>query len=117
MIMQNEIFDRIKTAMNIKFDKELAEFLELSQAHLANIKQRGTIPYEKIIEKSIGNYNLEYIFFGKGRSTPPKFDLESTEEDEKNIELYLLLKQYSSDKMKDDMKEKLLKAKEFQESL
>ena len=112
-----EIFDRIKQLMKFKKEKELADFLEISPQYLAEIKKRGTIPWEKIIEKSIGNYNLEYIFFGKGRSLPPKFDLERSEEDEKSLEFYFLLKQYAPEKMKEEIKDKLLKLKEFQESL
>lgn len=117
MFEQKEVFKRLKEVLGIEMDKELADFLGLSSSSLAVAKNRGTIPWEKIIEKSIGNYNLEYIFFGKGRSIPPKFDLERSEEDEKSLAFYFLLKQYAPEKMKQEIEEKLLKLKEFQESL
>lgn len=117
MINNNEIFDRIKEVMKFKFDKDLADFFEISQAHLGSIKNRGTVPWEKIIEKSVGNYNLEYIFFGKGRMLPPKFDLNENELDEKKSKLFFLIQDYASAKMIDDLEEKLLKLKEFQEQL
>ena len=112
MLIQNEIFDRIKEIMKFKFDKELADFFEISQPHLGSLKKRGTIPFEKIIEKSAGNYNLEYIFFGKGRTTPPKFDLDS--EADIDYEFLNLVSIYINPKMKEELREKLLKIKELQ---
>lgn len=115
MLNQNEIFDRIKEIMKFKFDKDLADFFEISQPHLGSLKKRGTIPFEKIIEKSIGNYNLEYIFFGKGRTTPPKFDLEN--EPEIDFEFLDLISTELDPKMKEELREKLLKIREFKKSL
>ncbi|WP_151946626.1 helix-turn-helix domain-containing protein [Aliarcobacter butzleri] len=114
-LKQEDIFIRIKEVMGFKFEKELSEFLGMSPQSLGTVKKRGTIPFEKIIEKSIGNYNLEYIFFGKGRTTPPKFDLEN--EPVIDYELLNLVTTYAPPKMKEELKEKLLKLKEFQESL
>ena len=76
-LIQQDILIRIKEVMGFRQEKELSDFLGISPQSLGTVKKRGTIPYQKIIENSIGNYNLEYIFFGKGRSTPPKFDLEN----------------------------------------
>lgn len=115
MLEQKEIFKRLKQILNIEQDKELADFLGISASSFAVTKGRGTIPWEKIIEKSIGNYNLEYIFFGKGRTTPPKFDLEN--ERTIDYEFLNLVSTYATPKMKEELKEKLLKLKEFQESL
>jgi hypothetical protein len=64
MFNQTEIFDRIKETMGFKLDKELANFFGITQSNLSTVKVNGTIPYQKILEKSIGNYNVEYIFFG-----------------------------------------------------
>lgn len=115
MLNIKDVLNRLKEVMGFEKDNQIAEFLEVSSSHLANYKVRGTIPFEKIIEKSIGNYNLEYIFFGKGRTTPPKFDLDS--EPEIDYELLNLVSTYATPKMKEELKEKLLKFKEFQESL
>jgi|GEM_PF-4143911 len=113
MLIVKEIFKRLKEVLNLQKDKELADFFEISQPHIANYKKRGNIPYDKIIEKSIGNYNLEYIFFGKGRALPPKFDLNSSDID---YELIYLITHYANAKLKDELKQKLLKIKEAQES-
>ena len=107
MLIQNEIFDRIKEIMKFKFDKELADFFEISQPHLGSLKKRGTIPFEKIIEKSAGNYNLEYIFFGQ---------LSKTEIPDNAKDIIELL-MYANPKFIVDTKEKLLKLKELQDSL
>lgn len=111
-VKQKEIFKRIKEIMGLKTDKELAEFFEISQTHLSSDKKRGTIPYKKIIEHSVGNYNLEYIFFGKGRVKPPSFDLEN----DIDYEFLNLVSTYTTPKLKEEIKEKLLKIKELQES-
>lgn len=113
MFDQKEIFNRIKEVLKFKKEKELADFLGISAQYLSEIKKRGTVPFEKIIEKSAGNYNLEYIFFGKGRTTPPKFDLESKPEDV-DYEFLNLVSTYINPKMKEDLREKLLKIKELQ---
>ena len=114
---QKAVFKRIKEIMGFELDKDLADFLGLSHSSFAVAKSRGTIPWEKIIEKSIGNYNLEYIFFGKGRSLPPKFDLNESEFDEKKSKLFFLIQDYAPSKMIDEIEDKLLKMKEFQENL
>lgn len=110
---QEDIFIRIKEVMGFKFEKELSEFLGMSPQSLGTVKKRGTIPFEKIIENSIGNYNLEYIFFGKGRTTPPKFDLDSNPENI-DYEFLNLVFTYINPKMKEELREKLLKIKELQ---
>lgn len=114
MLILEDIITRIKEIMNLKSDRELAEFLGISQSYLGNYKSRKSIPFKIIIEKSIGNYNLEYIFFGKGRSTPPKFDLET--EDSIDYEFLNLVSTYTTPKMKEELKEKLLKIKDLQEN-
>lgn len=107
MFDQKEIFNRIKEVMGFKFEKELSEFLGMSPQSLGTVKKRGTIPFEKIIEKSIGNYNLEYVLFG----------LESKMEIPNNAKDIVELLKYANPKFLEDTKEKLLKLKEFQENL
>lgn len=111
MFNQMEIFTRIKELLNLKKEKDLASFLEISPQYLAEIKKRGTIPYEKIIQKSIGNYNLEYIFFGRGRSEPPKFELDESKEID--YEFLSLVELYSTPKLKEEYKNKLLEIKKL----
>jgi len=112
MLTVEEIFDKIKKIMGIKTDKDLAEFFEISSSHLANYKTRKNIPFEKIIEKSPGNYNLEYVFFGKGRAQPPSFELN----EDIDYEFMGLVSKYAPPKMREEMREKLLKIKELGES-
>lgn len=107
MLIQKEIFNRIKEVMGFTKDKELAEFFEISQSNLATVKCKNRIPWEKIIEKSIGNYNLEYVLFG----------LESKMEIPNNAKDIVELLKYANPKFLEDTKEKLLKLKEFQENL
>ncbi|MGK0255475.1 MAG: hypothetical protein ACI81I_000071, partial [Arcobacteraceae bacterium] len=64
VLNQEDIFSRIRMSMGFRQEKELADFFETSPQGLSTIKKRGTIPFEKIISKSVTNYNLEYVFFG-----------------------------------------------------
>lgn len=107
-----EILNRLRIHMNLKHEKDLADFLDMSPQTLATTKKRGSIPYKKIIEKSVNNYNLEYLFLGKGRSVPPKLDLENDEDID--FDFLQLMKNYMPLKMKEEIKERLLKIKELQ---
>lgn len=107
MFVQKDIFERIKEVMGFTKEKELSDFLEMSPQSLGTVKKRGTIPYSKIIEKSAGNYNLEYIFFGQ---------LSKTEIPDNAKDIIELL-MYANPKFIVDTKEKLLKLKELQDSL
>lgn len=114
-LKQEEILNRIREVMGFRKEKDLSDFFSMSPQTLGTTKKRGTIPFEKIILNSPGNYNLEYIFFGKGRSTPPKFDLET--EESIDYEFLNLVSTYTTPKMKEELKDKLLKIKELQDSL
>lgn len=118
MYNQKEIFNRIKMVMGFKQEKELANFLEMSPQSLGTVKKRGTIPWEKIIEKSSENYSLDYIFLGIGNvNTKEGYILERTLDNTKVKEVFSLIENYASPKILDDLEEKLLKLKEFQEQL
>jgi type III secretory pathway component EscR len=115
-LIQKDVLLRLKETMDFRQEKELADFLEISQQSLVTIKKRGTIPYKKIIEKNIGNYNLEYIFTGNSKTSYLENELEIIK-DIDNFELFLLIQNYAPKTMKEDIKTNLIKLKEFQENL
>ena len=76
MKTQYEIFESLREIMNFKSEGQLADFLDIAPQYLSQLKSRGTIPYEKIIQKSENNYKLEDIFFNKERNTPHGINLK-----------------------------------------
>jgi hypothetical protein len=68
-IVKNEIFDaritRIKSALDIKNDSELAKSLDITQQAVAGVKKRKQIPsswIEKLAQRGI---SIDFVFFGK----------------------------------------------------
>jgi hypothetical protein len=129
MFEQSDVFDRIKEVMGFSKEKELADFFDISAQNLSTVKQRGTIPYEKIINKSLNNYNLEYIFFGAGRRKPPALNISGNGHNTNignnnsisngltdagiDYDLLMLLRDYGTPKMIEELKTKLIKIKEL----
>ena len=80
-----EIYERIKDVLELKRDKDLAEFLGISPTYLNELKGKKP-PYEKIVKNVKGKVNLEYVFYGIGPKKPLKFDL-SDEQVKKNEDI------------------------------
>jgi hypothetical protein len=77
--IKNEVFDdritRIKSALGVKNDSELAKLLNISQQAIAGVKKRRQIPsswLEKLAQRGI---SIDYVFFGKelDNSTDSKY--------------------------------------------
>lgn len=69
-ILIENIIDKLKTALELKNDTEVAKALESDPRLLGTWKKRGTIPYEKIIKLCIrNNINLQWMF-SDGSSLP-----------------------------------------------
>jgi phage repressor protein C with HTH and peptisase S24 domain len=74
------MLQRLKIALGIKSDSELAEYLGMPQSTLANQKRRGGYDYELIISKA-NNVNLHWLFTGEGEmllSKPQEIDENTT---------------------------------------
>jgi phage repressor protein C with HTH and peptisase S24 domain len=66
-ILIENIIDKLKTALELKSDTEVAKALESDPRLLGTWKKRGTIPYEKIIKLCIrNNINLQWMFSDDG---------------------------------------------------
>jgi predicted ATPase len=68
-IVKREVFDaritRIKSALGIKSDSELAKSLDITQQAIAGVKKRKQIPsswLEKLAQRRI---SIDFVFFGK----------------------------------------------------
>ena len=64
-INSSEIIERLKMALNIRKDIDLARFLGISQSTLATWKIRNSIKWEIIFEKC-NNINLNWLLTGEG---------------------------------------------------
>ncbi|BEH08844.1 XRE family transcriptional regulator [Geobacter sulfurreducens subsp. ethanolicus] len=66
-ILIENIIDKLKAALELKSDTEVAKALESDPRLLGTWKKRGTIPYEKIIKLCIrNNINLQWMFSDDG---------------------------------------------------
>ncbi len=66
-IMIENIIEKLKTALELKSDTEVAKALESDPRLLGTWKKRGTIPYERIIKLCIRkNINLQWMFSDGG---------------------------------------------------
>lgn len=62
------IIDRIKAVEGLKFDNDVADALNMDRRTLSGYKQRGTIPYEPLIEfANIRGYSLDWLLHGVGQ--------------------------------------------------
>ncbi|WP_157039908.1 LexA family transcriptional regulator [Pelobacter propionicus] len=69
-ILIESIIEKLKTALGLKNDTEVAKALESDPRLLGTWKKRGTVPYEKIIKLCIRkNINLQWLF-SDGSSLP-----------------------------------------------
>jgi|GEM_PF-2152059 len=65
----DRIFDavaaRLKAAVDVRTDSQLAEKLGISASAYANLKARGSIPHDKVISLAVAhNVNLHWLFTG-----------------------------------------------------
>lgn len=61
------VIDRLKTALSLRTDIELAEYLCVKQNTISGWKARDTLDYKKIIEIcDINNISFDWLFSGKG---------------------------------------------------
>lgn len=66
-ILIENIIGKLKAALELKSDTEVAKALESDPRLLGTWKKRGTIPYEKIIKLCIrNNINLQWMFSDDG---------------------------------------------------
>jgi hypothetical protein len=116
------VFERIKLALGVTKDIDLADFFEVLPQQLAQSKKRDTVPYAKIIEKAkLGKYHLDYVFLGVGVKNPSsgKFNLENKNEFESIVEskktaaLLQDLIKYGNDELYKNIAAKLDKIKEL----
>ncbi len=64
-----KIFNRLSLALDIKTDSDIAKSLGISPQAIANARNRGTIPYDKIValaEKE--SLSLDFLLLGKTSS-------------------------------------------------
>lgn len=63
----NEVIDRVKDAMNIEQDQELASRLSVSRSTIAAWRRRGSIPAKYLSEMMIeGTISLDWLLTGVG---------------------------------------------------
>ncbi|MCF7971149.1 MAG: helix-turn-helix domain containing protein [Methylococcaceae bacterium] len=61
----DSVMQKLKSALQLRTDKELAEKLGLSVTAYANLKKRKALPYEKVIELALAHgISLDYLFLG-----------------------------------------------------
>lgn len=61
----NIIFDRLKSALNLKNDSQIAELIGMSTSAFSNLKKREAIPFEKVIVLAISNgISLDWLMGG-----------------------------------------------------
>lgn len=66
----NKIFNRLKEALSLKNDSELATVLQVAPNTFGNWKTRGTADYEKVFTLCEENgLDIDYIITGKKKST------------------------------------------------
>ena len=62
-----EILDRLKEIEGAKFDSDVAVPLEITKRNLANYKERGSIPWDKIFTYCRKNkVSMEWLVNGRG---------------------------------------------------
>ena len=62
------VIDRLKTALRLRTDIELAEYLCVKQNTISGWKSRDTLDYKKIIEIcDTNNISFDWLFSGEGR--------------------------------------------------
>ena len=62
-----EVFDRIKLALSISKDADLARAFEEAPKKIGVWRHRNTVPYEELITFCRqNNLNFEWVFLGKG---------------------------------------------------
>jgi hypothetical protein len=69
----DEIMERLKIASNTRSYNALADMLGLSSSAFANLKKRGSLPYDKIIVLANSlNVSMDWILTGKGEMLKTK---------------------------------------------
>lgn len=84
----DEIMDRLKIASNTRSYNALAGMLGLSSNAFANLKKRGSLPYDKIIALTNSlNVSMDWILTGKGEmlKTTPEATPASSIEDKRVV--------------------------------
>ncbi|MEX2585812.1 MAG: S24 family peptidase [Balneolaceae bacterium] len=61
----NELLDRLKTAFNLRFDSDLARFLNINASTVATWRKKSSMKFDRIIEFS-NTLNLNWLFYGEG---------------------------------------------------
>lgn len=87
----DEIMDRLKKVTNANSYNSLADALGLSSSAFANLKKRGSVPYDKIISLASSlNVSIDWVITGEGEMyRTPKDESEVTDKhSEKVLELY-----------------------------
>ena len=99
------VFDRLKKALSIASDVELAERLGVSKSGLNGYRVRDTIPFAQIVELcKKESMSLDWILLGQGlRLGEDKEILEENDRDklERQIAVYEDLLQYAFSKLKE----------------
>lgn len=99
------VFDRLKKALSITSDVELAERLGVSKSGLNGYRVRDTIPFAQIVELcKKESMSLDWILLGQGlRLGEDREILEENDRDklERQIAVYEDLLQYAFSKLKE----------------
>jgi hypothetical protein len=99
------VFDRLKKALSIASDVELAERLGVSKSGLNGYRVRDTIPFAQIVDLcKKESMSLDWILLGQGlRLGEDKEILEENDRDklERQIAVYEDLLQYAFSKLKE----------------
>lgn len=62
------IIDRMKTVLDAKSDKQVADELGIARSTFGVWKKRGSIPYQKCIDLALqNNISLDWLVLGRGR--------------------------------------------------
>ncbi len=82
------VMTRLKKALGVQKDVELARILGISGPDFANRKRRGKIPWERVIEVSrLHNVNLHWLATGEGPMYRRGLE-ELSEQERKLLELF-----------------------------
>ena len=63
----DDIFDRLKSELQIKTDKGLSERMSRGENAVATWRKRGTVPFEELVELAVKEgFSLDWVMFGEG---------------------------------------------------
>lgn len=105
----NEILNRLKEAYNMKYDAELANFLDKDPSTISTWRRRNTIDYNHVFSKC-HDLNANYILYGDLPIKREAMEVPQVRESETGYDTHNILQKIDNLSLKPDEKIELLKA-------